>query len=103
MTDKQDNRLKNKTQFGEIARRDLVGSSAAAGLAAAGSAAGRYRPACIFWIASNETTRQPDAEDKLREAFAAAKVPAEIEVRSDALHGWWVPDMPAAATGPIYS
>jgi carboxymethylenebutenolidase len=56
-----------------------------------------------FGIASNDDMRQPDAKDKLREAFAAAKVLAEIEVYADALHGWCVPDMPAAATGPIYN
>ena len=33
-----------------------------------------------FGVASNDDARQPDAKDKLREAFAAAKVPAEIEV-----------------------
>ena len=33
-----------------------------------------------FGVASNDDMRQPDAKDKLREAFAAAKVPAEIEV-----------------------
>jgi carboxymethylenebutenolidase len=47
-----------------------------------------------FGIASNDDTQQPDAKDKLREAFAAAKVPAEIEVYAGALHGWCVPDMP---------
>jgi hypothetical protein len=31
--------------------------------------------------------RQPDAKDKLREAFGAAKVPTEIEVYKS-LHGW---------------
>ena len=36
-----------------------------------------------FGIASNDDERQPDAKDKLKEAFAAAKVPAEIEVYSD--------------------
>jgi carboxymethylenebutenolidase len=56
-----------------------------------------------FGIASNDDMRQPDAKDKLRAAFAAAKVPAEIEVYADALHGWCVPDMPPAATGPIYN
>jgi len=40
-----------------------------------------------FGIASNDDARQPDAKDKLREAFAAAKVPAEIEVYAGALHG----------------
>jgi carboxymethylenebutenolidase len=54
-------------------------------------------------IASNDDTKQPDAKDKLKEAFAAAKVPAEIEVYSGALHGWCVPDMPAREGKPIYS
>jgi len=54
-----------------------------------------------FGIASNDDMTQPDAKDKLREAFAAAKVPAEIEVYA-ALHGWCVADMPAGG-GPIYN
>jgi carboxymethylenebutenolidase len=53
-------------------------------------------------IAANDDQRQPDAKDKLKEAFAAAKVPAEIEVYKS-LHGWCVPDMPAAADSPIYN
>src|SRR6185436_13473726 len=53
-------------------------------------------------IASNDNARQPDAKDKLREAFAASKVPAEIEVYQG-LHGWCVPDMPAEAGKPIYN
>jgi carboxymethylenebutenolidase len=55
-----------------------------------------------FGIASNDDTRQPDAKDKLKEAFAAAKVPAEIEVYP-AAHGWCVPDMPVQDGKPIYS
>ena len=55
-----------------------------------------------FGIASNDDMRQPDAKDKLRAAFAAANVPAEIEVYP-AKHGWCVTDMPADAAGPIYS
>jgi carboxymethylenebutenolidase len=53
-------------------------------------------------IAANDDQRQPDAKDKLKEAFAAAKVPAEIEVYKS-LHGWCVLDMPAGADGPIYN
>ena len=53
-------------------------------------------------VAGNDDQRQPDAKDKLKEAFAAAKVPAEIEVYKS-LHGWCVPDMPAAADAPIYN
>jgi carboxymethylenebutenolidase len=55
-----------------------------------------------FGIASNDDMRQPDAKDKLKESFAAAKVPAEIEVYSSK-HGWCVADMPHDASGPIYN
>jgi carboxymethylenebutenolidase len=55
-----------------------------------------------FGIASNDDERQPDAKDKLKEAFAAAKVSAEIEVYS-ALHGWCVSDMPIRDGVPIYN
>jgi carboxymethylenebutenolidase len=53
-------------------------------------------------VAANDDQRQPDAKDKLREAFAAAKVPAEVEVYP-ARHGWCVADMPTEAGTPIYS
>ena len=53
-------------------------------------------------VASNDDSRQPDAKDKLKEAFTAANVPGEIEVYKS-LHGWCVPDMPAAADSPIYN
>ncbi len=56
-----------------------------------------------FGIASNDDMRQPDAKDKLREAFAAVKVPAEIEVYPGALHGWCVPDMPLQNGAQIYN
>lgn len=44
-----------------------------------------------FGIASNDDQKQPDAKDKLREAFAAVKRPAKVEVYDGALHGWCVP------------
>lgn len=53
-------------------------------------------------IASNDDQRQPDAKDKLKEAFEAAKVPAQIEVYKG-VHGWCVPDMPAREGSPIYN
>jgi len=53
-------------------------------------------------VAANDDQRQPDAKDQLREAFAAAKLPAEVEVYP-ARHGWCVPDMPKEAGAPIYS
>jgi len=57
-----------------------------------------------FGIATNDDMQQPDAKTKLKEAFDAAKVPAEIEVYSMAQHGWCVPDMPNQANGqPIYN
>ena len=62
----------------------------------------KIRARMYFGIASNDDQRQPDAKDKLRAAFAAAKVPAEIEVYP-AKHGWCVPDMPANSGAPIYS
>src|SRR5713226_475018 len=55
-----------------------------------------------FGIASNDDERQPDAKVKLKEAFASAKVVAEIEVYP-AQHGWCVPDMPARDGAPIYN
>ncbi len=57
-----------------------------------------------FGIAASDDTQQPDAKTKLKEAFAAAKVPAEIEVYAETQHGWCVPDMPKQANGqPIYN
>ena len=56
-----------------------------------------------FGIAANDDQRQPDAKDKLKAAFAAANVPAEIEVYSNAQHGWCMTDMPAQGGAPIYS
>jgi carboxymethylenebutenolidase len=54
-------------------------------------------------IAASDDARQPDAKDKLREAFEAAKVPHEIEVYTGTAHGWCVPDMPVQNGMPIYS
>jgi carboxymethylenebutenolidase len=56
-----------------------------------------------FGVAANDDMRQPDAKDKLKEAFAAAKQPAEIEVYSGSQHGWCVPDMPLQNGMPIYN
>ena len=64
--------------------------------------ASKIKARMYFGIASNDDMRQPDAKDKLKESFAAAKVPAEIEVYSSK-HGWCVSDMPHDAQGPIYN
>jgi len=65
--------------------------------------ASKIKARMYFGIASNDDMRQPDAKDKIREAFAAAKVPTEIEVYAGALHGWCVRDMPLQNGAPIYS
>jgi carboxymethylenebutenolidase len=56
-----------------------------------------------FAIAANDDAREPDQKDKLREAFEAAQVPAEIEVYPGTLHGWCVPDMPLHNGSPVYN
>ena len=54
-------------------------------------------------IAASDDMRQPDAKDKLREAFAGHEPPAEIEVYPGTIHGWCVPDMPHQNGKPIYN
>ncbi len=57
-----------------------------------------------FGIAMSDDKQQPDAKDKLKEAFIAAGNPAEIEVYGDAYHGWCVSDMPKQGDGtPTYN
>jgi carboxymethylenebutenolidase len=46
----------------------------------------------LIAIAENDDKRQPEAKDVLRDAFAKAKLPAEIEVYAGTLHGWCPPD-----------
>ena len=43
-------------------------------------------------IAENDDQKQPEAKDVLRDAFAKAGLPAEIEVYAGAQHGWCPPD-----------
>ena len=57
-----------------------------------------------FGVAASDDTPAPDVKVKLREAFEAAKVPVEVELYSQAQHGWCVPDMPTQANGqPTYN
>jgi len=57
-----------------------------------------------FGIAMSDDKTQPDAKDKLKEAFIAANNPAEIEVYQTCYHGWCVPDMPKQGDGsPTYN
>jgi carboxymethylenebutenolidase len=43
-------------------------------------------------IAENDDASQPDAKNILKDSFAKAKLPAEIEVYAGAKHGWCPPD-----------
>ncbi len=52
-----------------------------------------------FAIAMSDDKQQPDAKDKLKEAFVAAGNPADIEVYETCYHGWCVPDMPKQGDG----
>ena len=63
----------------------------------------KIKASMYFAIAANDDKRQPEAKDKLREAFTAAHVPVEVEVYPNTLHGWCVPDMPMQNGMPIYN
>jgi carboxymethylenebutenolidase len=46
----------------------------------------------LFAIAENDDKSQPEAKTVLKETFAKAKLPAEVEVYAGAMHGWCPPD-----------
>ena len=46
----------------------------------------------LFAIAENDDKSDPDAKTVLRDTFAKAKLPAEVEVYAGAAHGWCPPD-----------
>ncbi|MEQ8178070.1 MAG: dienelactone hydrolase family protein [Amphiplicatus sp.] len=46
----------------------------------------------LIAIAENDDARDPEAKTKLRAAYDAAGLPAEIEVYEGAMHGWCPPD-----------
>ncbi len=46
----------------------------------------------LIAIAENDDQKQPDAKTILRDSFAKARLPAEIEVYKGTLHGWCPPD-----------
>ena len=48
----------------------------------------RIKARYLFAIAESDDQRQPQAKNVLREAFAQAKLPAEIEVYAGTIHGW---------------
>jgi carboxymethylenebutenolidase len=46
----------------------------------------------LICIATNDDQRAPTDKDVLKETFAKANLPAEIEVYANAAHGWCPPD-----------
>jgi carboxymethylenebutenolidase len=46
----------------------------------------------LIAIAENDDQRQPEAKTVLRDSFAKAKLPAEVEVYAGTMHGWCPPD-----------
>ena len=64
--------------------------------------ASKIKARIYIGIAGNDDAQQPEAKTALKDAFAAAKVPAEVEVYASA-HGWCMVDMPAEKDKPIYN
>jgi carboxymethylenebutenolidase len=54
--------------------------------------AARTHAQFLIAIASNDDQRSPKEKDVLKETFAKANLPAEIEVYEGAAHGWCPPD-----------
>ena len=54
--------------------------------------AGQMKAGFLIAIAENDDERNPEEKVRLREAFDAAGVNAEIEVYEGTLHGWCPPD-----------
>ncbi len=54
--------------------------------------AARSKAQFLIAIAANDDMKEPNEKDVLKETFAKAKLHAEIEVYTGALHGWCPPD-----------
>jgi carboxymethylenebutenolidase len=54
--------------------------------------AAKTKAQLLIAIAANDDMRSPDEKNVLKETFAKAKLPAEIEVYTGAAHGWCPPD-----------
>lgn len=52
----------------------------------------KMRAQFLIAVAENDDQRNPQEKEKVGAAFAAAKLPAEIEVYNGAMHGWCPPD-----------
>lgn len=65
--------------------------------------AARIKARMYVAIAASDDARQPDAKLKLREAFAAAHVKADVVVYPGTQHGWCISDMPLHDGKPVYN
>ena len=54
--------------------------------------ASKTKASFLIAIAANDDTRSPNDKTTLKETFAKANLPAEIEVYTGAAHGWCPPD-----------
>ena len=54
----------------------------------------QMRAQFLIAIAESDDEKEPETKNALRETFAAANLPAEIEVYAGAAHGWCPPDSP---------
>ena len=54
--------------------------------------AAKTKAQVLVAIAANDDARSPKEKDVLKETFAKANIPAEIEVYEGAAHGWCPPD-----------
>ena len=52
----------------------------------------KMKASYLIAIAENDDQKRPDAKSILRDSFAKAKLPAEIEVYKGTMHGWCPPD-----------
>lgn len=54
----------------------------------------KMKASFFFAVAQNDDEKEPQVKVKLKEAYAAAGVPAKIEVFDGAMHGWCVKGSP---------
>ncbi len=52
----------------------------------------KMKASFLIAIAANDDMREPKSKDVLKESFAQAKLPAEVEVYDGTMHGWCPPD-----------
>ncbi len=52
----------------------------------------KMKASFLIAVAENDDEKNPAEKETLRASFAAAKLPAEIEVYAGAMHGWCPPD-----------